>query len=175
MRDGPVHGGWRLLWAGNPGCLRKQGLASHGEQGRKQHPPQPLLQFLPPGSCLESCLGFPYWTEPRVYKPNRPFHSQVALVVVFIIATENLTGTVPPEDNDENTMPESNFNTCLFFHRSMRQINNILLLALTDIKIWILKSEAPPVLVPSKKLLDLGYCLLSVYIRPWAQSPGPEI
>lgn len=73
--------------------------------------------------------------DPGVYKPNRPFHPQVALVVVFIIATENLTGTAPPEDNDKNTMPESNFNTCLFFHRAIRQINNILLLILIDIKI----------------------------------------
>lgn len=81
----PSHS-WGWTWV----LQEKACWVNHRNQASKQHssmfsaPISPCSRFL-----LESCTDFPQWfTMVRRCKPNNPFYTQVALLMVFITATE---------------------------------------------------------------------------------------
>lgn len=152
-------GGHSLLWGVPPlsrwSCsVWKRSWESSREQSISSSPPSPpwpLLQFLPPVSCLD----FLPWLH------KQPFSFPSCFGHGLYHSSRNLTGTAPREEDDKNTMPVRDFNAYLLFHRALTQTNNILLfwhkLIIYYYSLWqalkfkLLKSEAPYVLVPIER------------------------
>ena len=72
-----------------PGPIVLDGIRKLTEQSMKSKPVSSSLYDLFFSSCLQvpalsSFLGFPQWTVTMMWKPNKPFPAQVALVIVYV-------------------------------------------------------------------------------------------
>lgn len=71
---------------------KKTSLTSHEDKPVSSAPPRSLLQFLPPGSCLSSCL---MECNLRVVRENKPFPPQLLWPSYFITTVETLINSMP--------------------------------------------------------------------------------